>query len=499
MKIPVLLSLLVVPSLTQLACSDLEADQHAPPRRAPAAEVLQPAGNPDLASPTPQVVKRGFGEGYVLFELDRELVPAQLDLAKTRLMTVRPGATGELEIIEAAGDIFLDETGRTLAIELADAPRAGEIYRAITVVDGEEVDLGDVVVRAAPSEKAHFEQNLYLPPALVKADAAPGTIALLQLASSTPEDGDINVARDILRVTIKYSGSQVNCANPITGMQGFHLYSVDPALTAARQQRMYPNMPVGFGPAPTLVCDAARNQISMDLPGHLLGGSVFKVDTQARATDGSTLSVTTTFRTRNPGLHVYMTKATNEIYKCDTKYPFSSSYRCDVYVIGMVKTRISATEAWQINTKIPASGDWSQMPENTSKTFTPPNQISLYKDAIAVGDPVGVELHGYDADTGDGFKKALAFIGGLGKVASPFYPPAGVIGEGLTQIANALPTDDDDFLGGGTYFLPKSRRWGTVTRDHTFRLPGRSAGDQIVIDFSVYEYPAPWYAPTIVQ
>lgn len=493
----VLSALLVASPLLFTGCDD-----SAPILRSlPEAEVSEPVPDLDPASPTAQVALRAFGGGYVMFELDRTIDPAALDLARTRLMTVRPDADGNLQVIEAAGEVFLDETGTTIAIELDDAPRAGDIYRAVTVLDGEQLDLGDVVVRSPDAAAAEADDGraLHISPDMLGVDAPVGSLAL-QLLSTVPADGSSNNARDLLRITVKYSTSSlIDCANPITGIQAFHLYSVDPALPAARQQNMYPNMPVGYGPTPTLVCDAARNQISMDLPGQLLGGSTFKVDTRARATDGTTLSVTTTFRTRNPGLQVYMTKATNEIYKCDTKYPYSSSYRCDMYLMSMVKTRVSPTQAWQVNTKIPASGDWANWAEDTSKTFYPPNQITLYQDAIAVGDPVAVEIHAYDSDSGDGWKSAVSFLGGLGKVVSPFYPPAGVIGEGLTQIANALPVDDDDFEGGGSYFLPKSTRWGTVTRYHTFRLPGRPAGSQVVIDFTVLEYPAPWYAPAIIN
>jgi hypothetical protein len=463
------------------------------PRTLPLAEIEQAVPAVDTASPIAQVKSRAFGGGYVMWRLDRAIDDSRIDLTKTRLMTVRPGAGGELEVIEAAGDMFLDETGTTLAIELADRPSAGEIYRAVTVIDGEHVDLGDVVIRA-PALDTPFDQGLFLPPPVVGVSETPNQAAL-QLMSTVPTDGAANVARDLLRVTVKFtSASQVNCTNPITGRDAFRLYSVDPVLPAARQQEMYPNMPVGYGPTPTFECDAARNQVSMYLPGHLLGGSTFKVDTRARATDGTTLSVTTTFRTVNPGLQVLMTKATNEVYKCDTKWPYSNSYRCDVYLIGQVKTRVSASQAWQENTKIPASGDWTNWPENTSKDFGPPH-ITLWQQALAVGDPVAVELHAYDSDTGDGWKKAISAIGGLGKIVSPFYPPALVIGEGLTQVANALPVDDDDFMGGGSYFLPKSSRWGTVTRNHTFKLPGRSAGDQVVINFLVQEYPLSWYAP----
>jgi hypothetical protein len=489
-------ALLLVSPLVVSGCDDSSStDAHA----LPPADVVQPVPNVDTSSPVAQVASRAFGGGYVMFELDRAVDATKLDLAKTRLMTVRPDASGELQVIEAAGDMFLADDGRTIAVELADQPRAGDLYRAITNVDGVDLDLGDIVVRA-PSDDADFNQALYLEPTLVGTrPEAPGSLAL-QLLSSVPADGSSNNERDMLRVTIKYSSaSQVDCANPIAGIQGFHLYSVEPYLAANRQQNMYPNMVVGYGPTPTLVCDAARNQISMELPGLLLGGATFKVDTQARATDGSTLSVTTTFRTKNPGLQIYMTKATNEIYECDTHWPGSSSYRCDVYLMSMAKTRVSSSQAWQVNTKIPASGDWANWAEDTSKLFTPPNHVTLYQDAIAVGDPMALELHAYDSDTGDGYKKALSFLGGLGKVASPFYPPAGVIGEGLTQIANALPVDDDDFEGGGTYFLPKAGRWGTVTRNHTFKLPGRPLNSQIVINFTVSEYPAPWYAPAIID
>jgi hypothetical protein len=480
-------------------------------RPAPTAEISQVVPGVDPAATRLQVVRRNFGGGYAMFEFNRAVDPTRLDLARTRLMTVRDGADGKLQVIEAAGDAFLDESGRVLSIELAETPRAGEVYRALTVADvampggdAEELELGDVVVRELPAAGADLAHAMYVAPKLIplpidKIDVpiVPAPTSLT-LASSTPDDGAINVDRDLLRVTIKYGGSTIDCAHPITGKAGFHLYSVDPALPASRQQNMYPDMVVGWGPTPKLVCDAARNQISMDLPGYLLGGTVFKVETTARATDGTTLSAITTFRTKNPGLQIYMTKATNEIYKCDTHYPFSDSFKCDIYLMADVKTRVSPTEAWQVNSKIPASGDWSDWSEDTSKTFYPPNQITLYQDATPVGDPVGVEIQAFDADTGDGWKKALSFLGGLGKVASPFWPPAGVIGEGLTQVSNALPADDDDFEGGGTYFLPKTGRWGTVTGQHVFKLPGRPATSQIVVEFSVYEYPEPWYAPAII-
>ena len=107
-------------------------------------------------------------------------------------------------------------------------------------------------------------------------------------------------------------------------------------------------------------------------------------------------------------------------------------------------------------------------------------------------------MQAFDSDSGDGYKKALAFVGGLGKVASPFYPPAGVVGQGITDIVSVLPTDDDDFLGGGIITLPKSTRWGTVGKSFEYKLPGRSVNDQIVIRIYVDEYPVSWYPSPIV-
>src|SRR5687767_7002822 len=102
----------------------------------PTPQVVQPTGGGD-------VVRRSYGDGHVMFELDPSIDASQLDLAKTRLMTVRRGANDALEIVEAAGEIFVDD--QTLAIELADTPRPGDVYRAVTEAGGRVLDLGDVV------------------------------------------------------------------------------------------------------------------------------------------------------------------------------------------------------------------------------------------------------------------------------------------------------------------------------------------------------------------
>nr|MBA2543283.1 hypothetical protein [Deltaproteobacteria bacterium] len=296
----------------------------------------------------PVVVDSRFADGVVQIELDRTFEPDAV-----RLVTVRSDASGALDLIEAAGESFVE--GTTLSIELADPPQENDVYRAIATRGDDEIDLGTVVYRTG--------------------------LERIAVASSSPADGASDVERNISRIVVTYTGSQVDCPTGTPGVADFHLYSVDPALTASQQQNMYPNMPVGFGFAPMLACDAARNQISMTLPGPLLGGSTFRVDTSARATDGTTVARSMTFRTRNPGLKTSITKVTNEIYECDTKYPFSTSYRCDIYLMGMVKTR--AASAWQINSKFPTNGDWSNWAEDTSRTFGVSLPV-VYADSQAV-------------------------------------------------------------------------------------------------------------------
>ncbi|MBA2541627.1 MAG: hypothetical protein H0V17_18430, partial [Deltaproteobacteria bacterium] len=123
----------------------------------------------------------------------------------------------------------------------------------------------------------------------------------------------------------------------------------------------------------------------------------------------------------------------------------------------------------------------------------------VYADSQAVGDVLAIELHAYDSDSTDGSAKALTSVGGAGRVASSFVPPAGTVTEGMIQSSASLPAGVDDFVGGGTYFVSRARRWGTVKRNHTFKLPGRPAASQIVVDFVVEEYPVSWYAPPIVR
>lgn len=317
----------------------------------------------------------------------------------------------------------------------------------------------------------------------------------IAVGSSFPADGQTDVDRTIGSIVMTYTEGQLDCSSPITGVDAFHIYSTDPALTAARQQDIYPGMPVGFGMSPSLRCDESNNRLILALPGPLLGGSPFQVDTRARAKDGTTISKSITFRTKNPGLKTYITKVTNEIYECDTHYPLSTSYRCDVYVLGMIKTRTAS--ASQINSKFPTTGDWTNWAEDTSKPFgTAP--LVLSSDAVAVGDVVGIELHAYDYDASGGATKALTSIGGLGKVSSSFVPPSGTVTEGMIQNSTSLPVGEDDFEGGGTYFVSKAKRWGTVTRNHRLKLPGRPTGSQIVVDFVVEEFPTSWFAPPIV-
>lgn len=130
-------ALLVASPLLFAGCDDTDPTT----RPLPEAEIEQPVPDIDTTSAQAQVASRAFGDGFVMFELDRAIEETRIDFTKTRLMTVRPDAQGALQVVEAAGDMFLDATGTTIAIELADEPRAGDIYRAVTVIDGVDLDL----------------------------------------------------------------------------------------------------------------------------------------------------------------------------------------------------------------------------------------------------------------------------------------------------------------------------------------------------------------------
>src|SRR5438132_6373388 len=264
-------------------CAELPSTTGGDARAMPAAEITQLVPGAQAAGAALHVVKRSFGGGYAMFELNRAIDAALFERSAARLMTVRPAAAGGLQVIEAAGDSFVDASGKVVAIALADSPEPGEVYRAQAVIAGQTLDLGDLIVKEPPASGADLANAMYVAPRYLGRGIDPlpiGTAApTLTLVSTTPENSTVDVARDLIQVTVKYGGtSPIDCAHAIQGRAGFHLYSVDPALPASRQQDLYPDMPVGYPvPIPELNCDTARNEISMSLPGPLLGGSVFKM------------------------------------------------------------------------------------------------------------------------------------------------------------------------------------------------------------------------------
>jgi hypothetical protein len=188
----------------------------------------------------------------------------------------------------------------------------------------------------------------------------------------------------------------------------------------------------------------------------------FNVETNARGADGSTLVVNSYFTTANPGLKVVATTITNLLGACDTDNPFANTSNCDVYIISQAKAEPSASH--QFNVRLPAGSlrNWSDWPRGHQRQA---NTV-LYQDARPVGDPFVLELQAFDAD-GDGLKKVLEVIGGIGEALSTLNPdaPAQVL-EGVGQVGKALPANGDDNVGVAAFYFSKQRRWGTEKHTH---------------------------------
>jgi hypothetical protein len=306
-----------------------------------------------------------------------------------------------------------------------------------------------------------------------------------------PAYGSRDVARDIGYVTVHYD-APIDCSDPIRGEGAFKIYSDNPALH--RQQIIF-DQQAWF--TPDLYCDADRNEISLQIPGNLVGGSLIRVETTARGLDGSELVEYGHFWTRNPGLAIWVMSVDNQVSGCDTWNPFSDSENCDVYVVSRAKPEPRSD--FQVNAKLPEGmTDWEDWAGGGRVTFSyPQSPPVLYMDAAAVGDPFMLELHAFDADGGDGINRLLTAIGGLGKIAAVWWPPALPIGEGVTAIAEVLPHDEDDSLGAGQLFFGSSSHWGTREGWQTLRVPGRDFGNQIVLNAYFEEYPASYYFQVI--
>jgi hypothetical protein len=430
------------------------------------------------------VVSRGFGGGYARFELSQAVDETTLDLAATQLFTL--GSDGSEH--DVTGQVFLDDDGKALWIQLAEAPRPGAAYHARTALvssspEVRPLELGTVFIGASPGAGAP-DDVLFVAPSLLSFED--DTLELV-FAEMEPAHGSREVARDIGFVTMRYN-SPLDCDNPIRGEGAFKIYSDNPAL--GRQQVIF-DQQAWFTPG--LVCDPVRNEISLQIPGNLVGGSLIRVETRARGLDGSELAVNSWFWTKNPGLAIYVMSVDNQISNCDTWNPFSDSENCDVYVVSRAKPQQMAD--FQVNMKLPQGmANWDDWAGGGHVSFGYPQPLPvLYMDATPLGDPFMLELQAFDADSGDGLNRVLSALGGVGKIAAVWWPPAGPIGEGLSAISQALPHDDDDPLGSGTLFFSRMSHWGTRDGWQTLRVPGRAFGNQIVLNAYFQEYPQSYY------
>jgi hypothetical protein len=308
----------------------------------------------------------------------------------------------------------------------------------------------------------------------------------LTFGDTIPANNAQDVQRDLPAITVKYN-SQIDCNNPIRGKEAFRVSTT--TLVRGKLQEIWDQMDgPSFGPQ--ITCDPVRNEISMELPGLLVGGALFHVDTTARGADGSPLTVSTRFHTRNPGLLVMARTVRNEIADCDTVAPWGNSYMCDVYLVSRGKPDVSSNV--QMNGKLPGDRhDWEDWPRGSQAVIEGPPAV-LYQSDAPVGDPFPLELQAFDADGGDGLNKVLAALGAVGKeIPATWGPP---VGTALVEASKVIPADTDDNIGAGIFYFSKAQHWGADAGWQTLRIPGRPGpNNQVVVNAFFDEYPASWF------
>jgi hypothetical protein len=479
-------------ALAMTGCTTPDSDAVDGKSSSPSADdlvMVEPA--PDLGTPGKPlaVTSRGFGAGYARFELDHAVDDATIDLGSTQIYALRPGENGQVREVDLTGEVHLADAGRTLWVQLAEAPRPGSSYHARTALaDGRSVELGGIFIGSAPAGDRPRD-TLFVAPRLLAFDE--WSDIPLVFGEMTPRHNEGNVPRDIGMITMHYN-TPIDCDNPIRGEAAFKIWSDNPAL--ARSQVIFDQMSPWTPDNPGIICDPVRNDISLRLPGLLVGGSRIFVETRARGLDGTELAVNSWFYTANPGLAIWVTSVENQISHCDTSNPFSDSEDCDVYVVS--RTKPKSRSEFQINLKLPQSGGyWDDWDRGGRVDFAWPNPPVLYMDGTALDsyEPLLIELQAFDADGGDGVNRVLSALGGVGKIAAIWWPPAGPIGEGLSVISQALPHDDDDPLGAGVLYFSKDTSWGAKYGWQTLRVPGRAFGNQIVLNTFFQEFPKSWY------
>jgi hypothetical protein len=156
---------------------------------------------------------------------------------------------------------------------------------------------------------------------------------------------------------------------------------------------------------------------------------------------------------------------------CDSNGFFGGKNFCDIYVTSAIAGANDPRTG-----RIPESGDFSEMrffpadPVNGARHLVP-GKI-LYANEQSTGVVLDIKMFAHDADSTTAWKKVLAVAGDIatktGVALVPIQPKAGAItaavGSGLSAISDAIPENEDDFLGAAHYaFTREDNRWGTTS------------------------------------
>ncbi|HVJ93986.1 MAG TPA: hypothetical protein VM580_29555 [Labilithrix sp.] len=396
------------------------------------------------------------------------------------------------------GSVFTNATAATLTFAAKAASPFEATFAAKAASPSEAADAARVT-RVAVADTA---------PTFI-ASAGPGTF---RVKSMTPIESSEANTRDLRTITIQFEGGTIDCSKILPGEAGFKLYSRSPDLGA--QQLMFDDptgpLPTDFNYKGDLRCQEPENRVIFTTPGRLFGDVQYMIEANFTSKQGDTLRVEKDFYTERPGIRVIATRIDNRYGDhgtCDSDGIFGSNNYCDIYVTSAIAGGANATQA----ARIPESGDFSEMrffdkdPINGRRDFFPGKV--LFQTDKPVGVALELDLMAHDADSTSGWKKFLEVAGTIaskaGTAIAAVEPAAGAItagvGESLTLISEAIPTNDDDKLGTAKYTVTReSSRWGTTHfGPHVIPLDNASNDSRGPVNVYVYfeEFPAPWRPP----
>lgn len=520
--------------------------------------IVNPTPTPPVVQRTaPKVMARSASGSTISLRLDRALAADEIPMSSVQVMVVRASGTGFVKQ-NIASSASLSSDGTTLNIALNQPVKGGEIYfprsnwnpcsgstsgtackprparfgeligrsgrtwpgDVLAPLDRNALEVSPVIAKTVTTTKVRGD--LYdavavkatpAPPQtmITVAEAAPALQGAFHVASVTPGNGAENVARQTDRIVVDFAGGTIDCAATNHGKAGFRLHSVSPDVYD--QQDMYEDPLAPFPNSTAAVwrgsvrCEQDTNRLVFTTPGLLLGDSWFQIDLNIHSLEGDVLeNKVLEFKTARPGIQVLAQRVENWYggdNTCDDDI-FGTNY-CDIYVTSAI-----ATATVNQASRIPETGDFGGMQlftqnQQSGSRYLYPERV-LYATASPIDAIIDMQLYAHDADDDSTWKTvfnvASTIAASAGAALIPIQPQYGAIAEGVAAgfkgIADAIPSNEDDFLGSGRFvFTASDQRWGTqavypIELDLSKNAPNRGP---VKVFLRTEELPRSWAPP----